>query len=154
MRLSSKIWLQNAPWTICLWRKTPRVLGHTRHFFKIIFSEIRNKHTVEVFQAEKKNQLVMQQMAACLWFTSRKTCQIILKATSRTGRCNIHLMSSSSKSLQADRLFCLWSWMADLLPPSRPPPCDSPPFSPSLGNGPAGCRGAGVLPVGPRGSVV
>lgn len=39
MQLSSKIWLQNAPWTISLWRKTPRVLGHTRHFLKLFFRD-------------------------------------------------------------------------------------------------------------------
>ena len=39
MQLSSKIWLQNAPWTISLWRKTPRVLGHTGHFLKLFFRD-------------------------------------------------------------------------------------------------------------------
>lgn len=42
-------------------------------------------------------------------------------------------------------LVCLWCWMADLLPPSWPHHVTHS-LPPSLGNGPAGCRGVGPAP--------
>lgn len=80
---------------------------------------------------------------------------IILKATSCTGRCiQLHIKITSSRLNLASQicprlsvnsthwLVCLWCWMADLLPPPWPHHVTHS-LPPSLGNGPAGCRGAG-----------